>query len=128
MKNSMTTTTSTSRATTTEVKITATDKSLTFHEGGKLPINIKIKKDEGYIIEYDLATNMTNMYKSYYNLNGKIKIDVSYPDCFIYGDIYDFMLDFFDKNRNIKIVESSCEKQSDGDYIGNDTCLVYCGN
>ena len=126
MKNSTTTTTSTSSATTTAVKITATDKYLTFHEGGK--VIGKIAKGEGYISEYDLPTNVTKIYKSYFNINGKIKIDMSYPDLVIHGDIYDFMLDFCYKNKNVKIVETPCEKWSEIDYIGNDTCLVYCGN
>ena len=126
----MTTTTAVSTSgatTTTTVKITATDKSLTFYEDGKLPINIKIKKGEGYIFEYDLATNVTNVYKSYFNVNGIIKIDVSYLDCFIDGDVYDYMMEFLYKNKNVKIVEAPCEKQSDIDYIGTDTCFVYCG-
>ena len=126
MRNVMTRTTSTSRAKTTEVKITAIDKYLTFHEGGK--VIRKIEKGDGFFMEYDLSTNVTNLYKSYYNLNGKIKIDISWPDGVIDGDIYEFMLDFCDKNPNIKIVETSCEQQSGGDYIGNHNCLVYCGN
>ena len=127
MKNSMTTTTtaSTSGATTT-VKITAIEKYLTFYEDGK--ILRRIAKGEGYISEYDLPTNVTKIYKSYFNINGKIKIDMSYPDLVIHGDIYDFMLDFCYKNKNVKIVETSCEKWSEIDYIGQDTCSVYCGN
>ena len=125
MKNVMTTTTSTSRAT-TEVKITAIDRYLTFYEDGK--VIRKIAKGEGFKIEYDSSTNVTNVYKSYFNVNGKIRIDVSYPDGIIDGDIYEFMLDFFAKNRNIKIVEASYEQWSGEDFLGNDTCSVYCGN
>ena len=129
MKNSMTTTTtaSTSSATSlTTVKITATDKYLTFRECGK--VIGKIAKGEGYISEYDLPANVTKVYKSYYNVNGEIKIDVSAPDFVIHGDMYDFMMDFQFENRNIKIVETSCEQWSGEGYIGNDTCSVYCGN
>ena len=125
MKNSTTTTTSTSSATTTAVKITATDKYLTFNEGGK--VIGKIAKGEGYLGEYDLPANITKVYKSYYHVNGEIKIDVSAPDFVINGDIYDLIMDFQFENRNIKIVETSCEQWSGEGYIGNDTCSVYCG-
>ena len=122
----MTTTTAIAANATTTVKITAIENYLTFYEDGK--ILRKIKKGEAYISEYDLITNTTNVYKSYFNINGKIKIDMSYPDLVIHGDIYDFMLDFCYKNKNVKIVETSCEKWSEIDYIGQDTCSVYCGN
>ena len=125
MKNSTTTTTSTSSATTTAVKITATDKYLTFHEGGK--VIGKIAKGEGYISEYDLPTNVTKVYKSYYNIDGEIKINVSEPDFVIPGDLYDFMMDFCDENRNIKWGLSSCEQWSSKGYIGSSPCDVSCG-
>ena len=126
MKNSMTTTASTASATTAEIKITATDKYLTFRDGGK--VIGKIAKGEGYIGEYNLPANVTTVYKSYYAVNGEIKIDMSEPDFVIHGDMYDFMMDFQFENRNIKIVETSCEQKSGGDYIGNHTCFLYCGN
>ena len=128
MKNSMTTTTSTSSATTTTVKITATSKYLTFRDGITGKVLGKIAKGEGYISEYDLPTNITSLYKSHYNVNGEIKIDVSEPHFVINGDIYDFMMDFCYENRNIKIVETSCEQWSGEGYIGQATCSVYCGN
>ena len=128
MKNSMTTTTSTSRATTAEIKITATDKYLTFRDGSTGKVIGKIAKGEGYIGEYDLPTNVTKVYKSYYAVNGEIKIDMSEQDFVIPGDLYDFMMDFQFENKNIKIVETSCEQWSGEGYIGNDTCSVYCGN
>ena len=78
MRNVMTRTTSISSAKTTEVKITAIDKYLTFHEAGK--VIRKIAKDDAYFTVYDLSTNVTKVYKSYYAVNGEIKIDVSYPD------------------------------------------------
>lgn len=126
MKNSMTTTTATSTASATTVKITATDKYLTFRDGGKL-IG-KIAKGEGYMGEYDLPANVTKVYKSYYAVNGEIKIDVSEPYFVINGDIYDFIMDFQFENKNVKIVESSCEQWSGEGYIGNGICSVYCGN
>lgn len=125
MKNSMTMTTASTSSATTTVKITATDKYLTFHEGGK--VIGKIAKGEGYFGEYDLPTNVTKVYKSYYNVNGEIKIDVSSPDFVINGDLYDFMMDFQYENRNIKIIGTSCEQWSGEGYIGQDTCSVYCG-
>lgn len=125
MKNSMTMTTASTSSATTTVKITATDKYLTFHEGGK--VIGKIAKGEGYLGEYDLPTNTTKVYKSYYNVNGEIKIDISEPDFVMNGDLYDFMMDFQYENRNIKIVETSCEQWSGEGYIGQDTCSVYCG-
>ena len=126
MKNSMTTTTASTSGATTTVKITATSKYLTVRDGGK--VIGKIAKGEGYLGEYDLPANVTKVYKSYYNVNGEIKIDVSEPDFVINGDLYDFMMDFCYENRNIKIVETSCEHWSGEGYIGNDTCSVYCGN
>ena len=128
MKNSTTTTTAIAASATTTVKITATDKYLTFRDSSTGKVLGKIAKGEGYIGEYDLPTNMTKIYKSYYNVNGEIKIDVSEPDFVINGDLYDFMMDFCYENRNIKIVETSCEQWSGEGYIGNDTCSVYCGN
>lgn len=127
MENLMTTTASvTSTTSVTTVKITATSKYLTVRDGGK--VIGKIAKGEGYLGEYDLPANVTKVYKSYYNVNGEIKIDVSEPDFVINGDLYDFMMDFCYENRNIKIVETSCEQWSGEGYIGNDTCSVYCGN
>ena len=125
MKNVMTTTTSTASATTTAVKITATDKYLTFHEGGK--VIGKIAKGEGYLGEYDLPTNVTKVYKSYYAVNGEIKIDMSEPYFVINGDFYDLMMDFTFENRKVKIVETSCELWCTSGYIGNEICSVYCG-
>ena len=126
MKNVMTTTTSTSRATTTEVKITATDKYLTFHDGGKGIC--KIAKGDAYFSEYDLTTNITKVYKSVYNVNGEIKIDISAPDLVVNRDLYDVMMDFQFDNKNVKIIDSQCEIYRGIGYIGNDTCSVYCGN
>ena len=133
MKNSMTTTTAstasatsvTSATSLTTVKITATDKYLTFRECGK--VIGKIAKGEGYIREYDLPANVTKVYKSYYAINGEIKIDVSTPDFVIHGDLCDFVMDFCYENRNVKFVGCSCEQWSGEGYIGNDTCSVYCG-
>ena len=125
MKNSMTMTTASTSSATTTVKITATDKYLTFHEGDK--VIGKIAKGEGYFGEYDLPTNVTKVYKSYYNVNGEIKIDVSSPDFVIKGDLYDLIMDFQFDNKNVKIIETSCEQWSGEGYIGQDTCSVYCG-
>ena len=130
MKNSTTTTTENTAAAimtpVSNVKITATDKYLTFREGGK--VIGKIAKGEGYIGEYDLPTNVTKVCKSYYNVNGEIKINISDPDFVIQWDLYDLMMDFLYENRNVKIVETSCEQWSESGYIGNDTCSVYCCN
>ena len=127
MENLMTTTASaTSTTSVTTVKITATSKYLTVRDGGK--VIGKIAKGEGYLGEYNLPANVTKVYKSYYNVNGEIKIDVSEPDFVINGDLYDFMMDFCYENRNIKIVETSCEQWSGEGYIGQATCSVYCGN
>ena len=130
MENLMTTTTAstTSVTSTTSVKITATDKYLTFRDSSTGKVISKIAKGEGYLGEYDLPANVTKVYKSYYSINGEIKIDVSEPHFVINGDLYDFMMDFCYENRNIKIVETSCEQWSGIGYIGNDTCSVYCGN
>ena len=125
MKNSMTTTAATTSVTAVTASVTATDKYLTFREGGK--VICKIAKGDAYYSKYDLPTNITEVYKPHYNVNGEIKIDVSNPDFVIHGDLHDLMMEFQFENRNIKIVETSCEQWSGEGYIGNDTCSVYCG-
>ena len=126
MKNVTTTAASATSTTTTEVKITATGKYLTFHEGGEGIC--KIAKGDAYFSEYDLPTNITRVYQSHYSVNGEIKIDVSYPDFVIKGDLFDVMMDFQFDNKNVKIIDSQCELYRGIGYIGNDTCSVYCGN
>ena len=128
MKNSTTTTTSTSSATTTAVKITATDKYLTFRDGVSGKVIGKIKKGEGYIIEYDEDYNETNVYTS-----GDARRDWDYLffldviEFTIKGDIYEPMLAFFEENQNIKSGWSSCSKIQGGNVWFGDTCSVFLG-
>ena len=126
MKNSMTTTAATTSVTAVTASVTATDKYLTFREGSK--VICKIAKGDAYYSKYDLPTNITEVNKPHNNVNGEIKIDVSNPDFVIHGDLHDLMMDFQFENRNVKIVDSSCEIYSGIDYIGNEICSVYCGN
>ena len=110
------------------VKITATDQYLTFRDGESNKVIGKIASGEGYICEYDLPTNVTKVYKSMFSIYDEIRIDISEPYFVINEDIYDFMIDFYYENRNVKIVKTPCEIYGEYGYIGNRTCSVYCGN
>ena len=110
MKNLMTTTETTAAAIMTPVstvKITATDKYLTFRDGVSGKVIGKIAKGEGYIIEYNEDYNETNVYTS-----GDARRDCDYLffldviEFTIKGDIYEPMLAFFEE-KNIKIIKNN---------------------
>lgn len=131
MKNLMTTTETTAAAIMTpvsNVKITATDKYLTFRDGVSGKVIGKIAKGEGYIIEYNEDYNETNVYTS-----GDARRDCDYLffldviEFTIKGDIYEPMLAFFAENQNIKSGWSSCSKIQGGNVWCGDTCSVFLG-
>ena len=131
MKNLMTTTETTAAAIMTPVstvKITATDKYLTFRDGVSGKVIGKIAKGEGYIIEYNEDYNETNVYTS-----GDARSDCDYLffldviEFTIKGDIYEPMLAFFEENKNIKSGWSSCSKIQGGNVWFGDTCSVFLG-
>lgn len=138
MKNSMTTTTestASASASATTVKITATDKYLTFRDGVSGKVIGKIGKREGYISEYDEDNNGTNIYTSgdarcdcgEFGVIYDYKIFYSEPAFVLTGDIYEPMLDFYDLNRNVKFSQRSCAKIQGSHVWYGDSCNVYCG-